>query len=371
MGKNISSSIIIKSYKAVLKKYKKIKFSRFINKRLLFTVSFILFLSASSVNAQTGSNAGSFSRLGFGSKGMSMGNAMVSNIFTDVSGYYNPALSAFQKKGVVTLGYTFMSMDRHLNFLGFAKKFNLPGQTQGGAGISFSVINSGVTNIDGRDNDGSSLGNLTTSENQFYLATSFLLSEQVSFGVGFKMYYSKLYAGVTTTAIAFDIGTIFNPKDNLSFGVSLRDLNAKYKWDTSTLYGSNGNTTEDKFPFLLSAGATLKLPKEKGSVSAQYNFEKVPAYTDRTTGISVDNKNQSYFSIGGEYLVSNQITLRAGLDRINPGSDDFAGNLKPSAGVGFLKDLSPSTSLGLDYSFQLEPYSKDPIQNLGLVFKFK
>ncbi|CAN5622198.1 PorV/PorQ family protein [soil metagenome] len=321
--------------------------------------------------AQTGSNAGSFSRLGFGSKGMSMGNAMVSNIFTDVSGYYNPALSAFQKTGVVTLGYTFMSMDRHLNFLGFAKKFDLPGQTNGGAGISFSVINSGVTNIDGRDNDGSSIGDLSTSENQFYLATSFLLSERVSFGVGFKMYYSKLYAGITTTSIGFDLGAVFNPKDNLSFGVSLRDINAKYKWDTSDIYGSNGNTTEDKFPFLLSAGGTLKLQKGKGSVSAQYNFEKVPKYTDRITLITAETKNQSYFSIGGEYLITDQITVRAGLDRINPGSDDFAGNLKPSVGVGFIKDIGKATSLGLDYSFQLEPYSKDPIQNLGLVFKFK
>lgn len=278
--------------------------------------------------AQTGSNAGSFSRLGFGAKGMSMGNAMVSNIFTDVSGYYNPGLSAFQNKGAITAGYTFMSMDRHLNFLGFSKKFDLPGQSSGGAGISFSVINSGVTNIDGRDNDGSSIGSLSTSENQFYLATSFLMSPQVSLGVGFKMYYSKLYTGITTTSIAFDLGAVFTPKDNLSFGIAVRDLGAKYKWDTSQLYGSNGNTTEDKFPFVISAGATLKLPKNKGSVSAQFNFEKIPAISGSTA--STGTKNQSYFSIGGEYFVADMLTVRGGLDRINPGSDDFAGNLKPS-----------------------------------------
>lgn len=324
-------------------------------------------------NAQTGSNAGSFSRLGFGAKGMSMGNAMVSNIFTDISGYYNPGLSAFQKKGVITAGYTFMSLDRHLNFLGFAKKFDLPGQSGGGAGISFSVINSGVTNIDGRDNDGASIGALSTSENQFYLATSFLMSPQIALGVGFKMYYSKLYAGITTTSIAFDLGAVFNPKDNLSFGIAVRDLGAKYKWDTSQIYGSNGNTTEDKFPFLLSAGATLKLPKDKGSVSAQFNFEKVPKPNVSATATSTSTtvKNQSYFSIGGEYYLAEQISIRAGLDRINPGSDDFAGNIKPSVGVGFVKSIGQTSSLGFDYSFQLEPFSKDPIQNLGLVFKFK
>ena len=70
-----------------------------------------------------------------------MGNAMVSNIFGDVVGYYNPAISSFQKDGVVNIGYTFLSMDRSLNFVGFTKKFTLKDQGHRGAGISLLWIN--------------------------------------------------------------------------------------------------------------------------------------------------------------------------------------------------------------------------------------
>lgn len=333
----------------------------------------ILFLFASAnAFSQVGSYAGSFARLGFGARGMGMGNAMVSNIFGDVSGYYNPALACFQNKGVVNLGYTFLSMDRKLNFVGFSKKFKLPNQDKGGAGISFSLINSGVNNIDGRDNDGTQIGTYNTYENQFYLGTSFLLSEQFAAGVGFKMYLSKLFDKVTTTSVAFDIGAVYKYSDNLSFGAAVKDISAKYKWDTSDLYGSNGNTTEDKFPLLVNVGSSYLLPKNFGSVSLEFESYFNPKIKDKNTGETLTRKNISYLKFGGEINLNENIRVRAGIDRIDftNATEDIGGNLKPSFGVGFVKPLGKSTMLGLDYSFQIEPYSKDPIQNIGINFKF-
>lgn len=331
----------------------------------------LLFVSVNAFS-QVGSYAGGFARLGFGARGMSMGNAMVSNVFGDASGYYNPALACFQEKGVVNLGYTFLSLDRKLNFVGFSKKFKLPNQEKGGAGISFSLINSGVSNIDGRDNDGTQIGTFSTNENQFYLGTSFLLSEQFAAGVGFKMYLSKLFDNVTTTSVAFDLGAVYKHSDKLSFGIAIRDISAKYKWDTSDLYGSNGNTTEDKFPTLLNVGASYLLPKSLGNVSLEFESFFNPKIKDKTTGETKDRKNISYLKFGGEINLNEYIKLRAGLDRIDFANttEDIGGNLKPSFGVGFIKALGTSTMLGLDYSFQIEPYSKDPIQNIGINFKF-
>jgi hypothetical protein len=336
-----------------------------------FIIIFLFFASATAFS-QEGSYAGGFARLGFGARGMGMGNAMVSNIFGDVSGYYNPALACFQDKGVVNLGYTFLSMDRKLNFVGFSKKFKLPNQSQGGAGISFSLINSGVNNIDGRDNDGTQIGTFTTYENQFYLGTSFLLSENFAAGVGFKMYLSKLFDKVTTTSVAFDIGAVYKYSDKLAFGIAVKDISAKYKWDTSDLYGSNGNTTEDKFPTLANIGASYLLPKNLGSVSLEFESYFNPKVTDKTTGIAGTRKNISYFKVGGEIILNEYLKVRAGMDRIDFANktEDIGGNLKPSFGVGFVKPLGKSTMLGLDYSFQFEPYSKDPIQNIGINFKF-
>lgn len=347
------------------------------NKSLKKSVIIILLIISSiGINidaySQVGSYAGSFSRFGFGARGMGMGNAMVSNIFGDASGYYNPALACFQEKGVVNLGYTFLSMDRKLNFIGFSKKFKLPQQDKGGAGISFSLINSGVSNIDGRDNDGTQIGSFSTYENQFYLGTSFLLSENFAAGVGFKMYLSKLFTDVTTTSVAFDIGAVYKHSDNLSFGVAVRDISAKYKWDTSDLYGSNGNTTEDKFPVIINLGSSYLLPKNFGSVSLEFESYLNPKIKDKTTGETKERKNISYLKAGGEINLNEYIKVRAGIDRIDfaNSTEDIGGNLKPSFGVGFVKPFSKSIMLGLDYSFQIEPYSKDPIQNVGVIFKF-
>jgi long-subunit fatty acid transport protein len=335
----------------------------------IFLILFFLLISETGIS-QVGSYAGAFSRMGFGARGMSMGNAMVSNIHGDVNGFYNPALSTFQEQGLVNLGYTFLSLDRKLNFVGFSKKFSLPNIETGGAGITFAWINAGVTDIDGRDNDTRQIGTFSTFENEFYLGLGFITSPQVSIGVAFKLYYASLFNDVTATSIAFDAGAIYKANDDLSFGVSVRDLSAKYEWNTSNIYGASGNQTKDKFPVLLNIGATYKLPNEFGivSIEAEHFFNPKIQKSDE---IEIKQKNNTIIKVGTEYSINPNLKIRAGVDRLDFSSEDFGGNVKPSAGFGFSKSFSESVILGLDYAFQLEPYTKKPIQNLGIVFKFK
>jgi hypothetical protein len=336
---------------------------------IILSLFFLTFISIESSNAQVGSYTGAFARMGFGARGLSMGNAMVSNTFGDVMGYYNPALPAFQDDGIVNLGYTFLSLDRKLNFVGFAKKFKLPKQEKGGAGISLSWINSGVSDIDGRDNDTRQIGTFSTSDNQFYLGTSFLLSDNFALGVGFKLYYSSLFEDVTENTIGFDLGAVMKANENLTFGFAVRDLAAKYEWNTSDLYGSTfGNTTEDKFPTLINFGGSYRLPKNLGSVSLETEYIINPSLKDNS---NPNKKNNFFLKAGGELILVDQLRVRAGVERIDFSSDDILGNLKPSAGVGFYKNISPTMLLGLDYSFTFEPYTHKPIQNLSLGFKFK
>lgn len=340
--------------------------------RKILIAVFISVIFSGTAYSQAGSFAGAFARLGFGARGLAMGNAMVSNTFGDVPSYYNPALSSFQEEGLVNLGYTFLSLDRQLNFVGFSKKFRLPNQDKGGAGISLGWINSGVGDIDGRDNDTRQIGMFSTFDNQFFLGTSFILSEQVNLGLGFKLYYSKLFDDVTSSSIAFDFGGTFRPSPDLSFGFAVRDLKAKNTWNTSDIYGSLGNTTEDKFPTLINLGGTYRLPKGFGFISVEGEFQNNPTRENLTSTIdSGEVKNNLFLRIGGEIALSQQFKLRAGLDRIDFGSDDFGGGLKPSAGFGFSKAFGEKIMLGLDYSFQLEPYTHNPIQNVSVAFKFK
>ncbi|MCX7832819.1 MAG: hypothetical protein N2490_01240 [Ignavibacteria bacterium] len=338
-------------------------------KKLLLIV--LIIFNISQAIAQSGGYAGTFARLGFGARGLSKGNAMVSDLFGEYSGYYNPALACFQENGNVSLGYTFMSLDRKLNFIGFAKKFPLQ-NIKGGAGISLSWINFGVSNIDGRDNDGNQIGSFSIFENQFYLGTSFLVEENFALGIGFKLYYSKLFDEVSTTSIAFDLGAAYKFSSDLSFGLAIRDLSAKYKWETSKIYGSSyGRTTENKFPILVNFGSSYLLPKNLGIVSLEIEGIFNPNFDDKINGIKIKSKNYYYLKAGGELNINEYIKLRAGCDRIGLNEDDFFGSLKPGIGIGIKRIISKNILLGLDYSFQLEPFSKDAIQNVSINLNFK
>jgi len=340
----------------------------------IFLILAILILAQAAAKAQSGSYAGSFARMGFGARGLAMGNAMVSDIFGDVNGYYNPSLACFQDEGYLNLGYTAMTLDRRLNYIGFAKKFKMPKNDDGGAGISLSWINAGVSKIDGRDNDGNELGDLSTFENQFYLGTGFLIDKNFAFGVGFKLYYSKLYDEVKTNSVGFDIGAIYRLRPDLSLGFALRDLGARYKWETNKIYGELGTTTENRFPVLADIGATYLLPNNFGTASVEFETVINPRFETKDTVGTITKSDRTYnyvIKAGTEIRLSEQLRLRAGIDRMDLKSDDFFGNIKPGFGVGFYKSFGKDMKLGLDYSFQLEPYSHDGIHNVSIGFKFK
>jgi len=329
----------------------------------------IIIITSTGLYSQSGSYAGSFARLGFGARGLAKGNAMVSDVFGDYSGYYNPALSCFQEDANLNLGYTFLTLDRRLNFVGIAKKIAMK---EGGAGISLSWINAGVSEIDGRDNDGNKIGDFSTFENQFYLGTGFLLEDNLALGVGFKLYYAKLYDEVTTNSIAFDLGAVYKVRPDLAVGFTVRDFSAKYKWETNEIYGSSGKTTEDKFPVLVNLGASYKLPDNFGIVSLEMEGMFTPKVTEEgDENVSFDSKSYYYMKAGAEINLTEQIKIRAGLDRIGLNEEDLGGSLKPSFGVGFKKVFAKNIMIGIDYSFQLEPFTKQPMQNLGINFNFK
>lgn len=340
--------------------------------RKLIIIIFILFCFVEA-RAQLGSYAGAFARMGFGARGLSMGNAMVADVYGENVGYYNPSISTFQKDGMVNLGYTFMSFDRKLNFISFTKKFVLS-QGKQTAGISLSWLNSGVSDIDGRDNDAKKLGMLSTYENQFLVSMGFLISPKVSVGLGFKLYHSKLYDEIKTTRVGFDAGITYIANKNLSFGLAVRDLGSMYKWETSKVYGANGTITENKFPVLVDLGSSYLLPKNLGIVSLGVEALVNPKFETRDTlGVTTKSNQKINFVIklGGELNINKYVKVRAGIDRIDLNSDDIMGNIKPGAGVSLSKNFTENIQLGLDYSFQFEPYTHRPMQNIGVVFKFK
>ncbi|MEJ5262235.1 MAG: hypothetical protein WHT45_06115 [Ignavibacterium sp.] len=302
---------------------------------------------------------GAFSRMGFGPRGIGMGNGLTSLTEGNLVAYYNPAASVFQEGNSFQTGYSFLSLDRSLNFLSFTRRFEFRssksenlGRPASVAGLSAGIINSGVSKIDGRDNNGLKTKELSTSENLFFLGVANKFSDKFALGLTVKLYYYKLYEQVTTTSVGLDIGALYRFNDNFNFSFVLADLNAKYKWDTSPIYGQQGLSSENEFPLLKKFGVRYYNP--------EYKFLIVTEFENSNAGTNI-------IRFGGEYNIYEGLYLRAGVDQLNLSNDDWA--VKPAAGFSYLYKIDDYI-VGIDYAFMIEPYSSSDRHIIGVNFNF-
>jgi hypothetical protein len=303
---------------------------------------------------------GAFSRFGFGARGIGMGNAISAVTTGNLVSYYNPAVSAFQQNNSFQAGYSFLSLDRNLNFLNFTRRFDFypvrdtaeVRTPRSSAGLSIGIINSGVSKIDGRDNQGFQTGDLSTSENQFFIGFSNRFSQKLSMGVSAKFFYYKLYEDISSTNLGFDIGALYRFNDNLNFSFVLVDLNSKYKWDSSPVYGREGIITEDKFPLLKKIGFAYS-STDLGLLAAGE--------------VVLSNGHNTIIRFGLEYNIFDQLYLRGGVDQLSLNNSDWG--IKPSAGISFSKSVG-NLSVGFDYAFMIEQYSSADRHIIGINLVF-
>ncbi len=301
---------------------------------------------------------GAFSRIGFGARGTGMGNALSSVIDGELVSYYNPALSVFQRGNSVQIGYSFLSLDRSLNFLNYTRRIKLNSKRKDladsirYAGISAGIINAGVSNIDGRDGSGNKIGDFSTSENQFFISFANRFSSKLSIGIGVKFYYYKLYEKVTAQGLGIDIGVVYLVNPGFTVSLVVSDINAKYKWNTTSVYGEQGNTTTNEFPLSKKLGVAYRFLDQKLLASAE--FESL-------------NKKTNYFKFGVEYNLYENLYVRGGVDKLN------VSNLKlpsrPSLGFSYFYNYK-NWMVGINYAFIIEPYSTYDKHIIGLNFNF-
>jgi len=310
---------------------------------MMSDIFFILLLFASSASAQLAGTPGAFSRMGFGARGMALGNAMTAVNSGEIPGFYNPAALTFLKSSSVSISYGILSLDRGLNSIFFSSPIDTT------ASISLGILNSGVKNIDGRDYDGFRTGTYSTSENLFSFSTGFRI-RKISIGVTAKIYYYSLYTNLSWTTLGLDIGAAYSISPNITLGAAIRDLNSKYKWNTSDLYGELGNTTTESFPLRRALGISYTLGDSIGILSAE---------------IESSNRSTTIVRLGGEYTIIEQLTLRAGLDGWEL-SD--AAQAHPSFGFT-LKSNFTEWNPSLNYAYVIEPYGLFAIHVISISVK--
>ena len=294
---------------------------------------------------------GAFSRTGFAARGMGMGNAMSAVTNGNVVAYYHPALGVFQENNSFQTSYSFLSLDRSLNFLSFTKRFEFEDTTRA-AGFSVGVINAGVDNIEERDNQGIKSGTISTSENLIFAGLSNKFSEKFALGVGMRFYYYSLYEDISSTGIGFDIGAIYSFSDNLKVAAKFSDINSQYEWDTTDLYGQEGKNTTENFPLLKTIGISYRLLQKKLQLAVEFESS---------------NAETNYLRFGGEFNLYEGLFVRAGMDRLNLSNFDMP--VRPSAGFSYFYKLD-WVDLGFDYAYVFEPYAPSDKHILGLNFNF-
>ncbi|MBM4165599.1 MAG: hypothetical protein FJ218_01525 [Ignavibacteria bacterium] len=294
--------------------------------------------------SQLGGTAGAFARMGFSSRGMGMGNAISALTSGEISTYYNPALSPFSANKNACVSYSFLSLDRQLNFLSYTQSVHPT------AGFSLGLINQQVGNIDGRDADGAHTETYSTNENQFYLSFANKISKYVSIGLTTKIYYAKLYKEFTSTTVGFDAGILLRPKEQYAFAIVLQDLNSKYRWNSKALYNENGRETIDKFPTLTKFAFSYLLPEQDGNISAEYE---------------TSNRKTSFLRGGVEINLHEQFTVRGGADRIDI-NNEFSG-MKPSFGFTVRPSIS-NLYIKIHYAYIFEPFAPSGAHSIAFSY---
>jgi len=318
-----------------------------------FVLALLAFVGVASSYAQLGGLAGAYSRMGFGAQGIGMANAMTAVSRGDLFGFYNPAALPYAEHRTLAASFGILTLDRKLNFISYSQA--LPPE----AGIGIALINSGVSEIDGRDSDGEPTGTLQTSENQIILSFANRFRAGFSGGINLKFLHYHLYTGVTSVTVGVDIGLLVPITNDFNLAATVRDILSKYKWDTTKLYGQEGNSTTDDFPLLYTVGANYLLPGGTGMV-----------------GIDVELSDRNSFVVrsGAEVYLLPELTIRGGIDRID--FKEEGSGIKPSVGLTLRKDLDNSIplidpkSLAFDYAYVFEAFSTSGIHMISLSMRF-
>ncbi|MEX1138949.1 MAG: hypothetical protein WEB33_08270 [Bacteroidota bacterium] len=311
----------------------------------LFAAPFaISYLQAQPMSPMAGL-PGSPMRMGFGSQGIGMGNAMVATPTQANAGYYNPALTAFQEKRAGSVSVGFLSLDRTLNFVSYSTP--LPPS----AGLSLGIINSGVSEIAGRDRDGRPTENYSTSENSFFLSFGLRIDTNLVVGISPKILYYKLFSEMASTTASFDLGAAYRLSEEFLLGACLQDVGSKYKWDSSRLYGLQGNSTIDHFPVRKRVGvsyAPLELPV-LGAVELEHTA------------------SVAFLKFGAEVSLTRSFVVRAGIDHLGL-TESLAA--RPSFGFSLQASTGGWQSF-LSYVLVIEPYAPSSLHLLTVGIEFQ
>jgi len=293
-----------------------------------------------SASAQTGKAGfiGSWLETPIGARSAAMGQAFVSLGEGGYGQLHNPAGMADLKHRQFTTSYRAMKIDRQLTYAAVA--FPLP--EQAAFGLSWLYADYGNVAVRGPggklDENGKDIGQ---DEHQFGVTFAKRFSSRVAVGALVSYYQWKL-DNITTNSVLFNVGAIFYVDNflhdretmgeglftDIQIGLAIKSVGSAFIINTADFFGQGTNR-----------GSTLsyEIPR-KGVLGI--SGRTLDGSLLLATDVEIHETFGPRLRFGGEYELTEQLTLRTGL---NNGS--FA------AGAGFKFDLG-KTPLLIDYAFQ-------------------
>ncbi len=320
-------------------------------KRLIFCfISFVLFLSSSSLFSQTNTlndiiinpfwdfytpNYLSAGNSGKGNTGVASEGDLLSTSLNPASFHPDKKYSAeisyglktntnyFPGLDVLTLKNSFPASNISIGYK-FNENFSIGFRYSNDANYKLDLGEMYVTNEIGQiTGSGMAYENFNTHSFSMLLVYS---GKYFNAGVNlnFVIFHSNFHAVISSeinpegywgdvssnsTKFIPDFGVILKPAKNLSFGFT---FSPRVEFDVTRDYPESV-TTKSFVPMKISAGAACKLLDNKLSIEADYRYEN----TSKSLDIPVTNqtiflKDRNNFNIGAEYLVNKYLNLRAG-----------------------------------------------------------
>lgn len=202
------------------------------------------------IAGDNGGFAGSFLRMGVGARSNALGNAGVADRPNGYSFYYNPSATALFEGKIVSLSYSFMSLDRRFNVISYS--MHVPPK----AGLTIALVNTGIGDIIAYNSLGEESGTIEQWANGIYFNFAKRFGNKLSLGLSLKYLREDINHkeyDYNASGWGFDFGAIYLLSDQITIGGALRDVRSKLKANTSDIF-EFGGTTIDKFPLLYNLG---------------------------------------------------------------------------------------------------------------------
>lgn len=254
-----------------------LKLNIVMNKKYIFLLPWCALLLAGQVFAgnpdRQGEEGAKHLLLNPWARGAGLHSLNTSNITGTDAMYLNVAGLARINKTQIQLGHTryLVGTDMNINALSFGQRI---GKGGGAFGISLMMMDLGDFDYTTEDTPEGSGATFSPSFFNMGISYAHIFANRVSVGITAK-FVNESISNVGARAMALDAGVqyVTGPKDNFKFGISLRNVGSKMRFQgegLSTANGANNPTFEYPITYY-QRSATYELPSQL-NIGASYDW---------------------------------------------------------------------------------------------------